>query len=168
MAAWSSCLWPVAVRGEELAVALSPRRTQQARTPGWPVSAKLCHAIFMTRSDSAFFTACRAALLYAHSPTPVTCSAALMRKTGAQFLHGPKFLKSMKNGTTAIGFPRPSERSRADVRHGTVELSDGLRRRAMADSLTTLAAALPPRRSGDGLPSRPHYYCARLPRGKRV
>jgi hypothetical protein len=42
-----------------------PRRTQQARTPGRPVRAKLGHAIFLARSDSAFFAACRAALEYA-------------------------------------------------------------------------------------------------------
>ena len=66
---WSSCLWPVAVRGEELAVAPSTHaETQQARTPGRPVRAKLCHAIFLARSDSAFFAACRAAWVYAPGP----------------------------------------------------------------------------------------------------
>ena len=45
--------------------ALSPRRIQQVRTPGWPVRAKLCHAIVLARSDSALFAACRVTLEYA-------------------------------------------------------------------------------------------------------
>ena len=60
-----------------------PRRTQQARTPGRPVRAKLGHAKFLVRSDSAFFAACRAAPGHApnsmgmHSPVkvaPPSCS----------------------------------------------------------------------------------------------
>ena len=51
-----------------------PRRTQQARTPGRPVRAQLCHASFLVRLDSAFFAACRAMLAYApaepYSPQP--------------------------------------------------------------------------------------------------
>ncbi len=44
------------------------RRTQQARTPRWPVRAKLGHAILLARSDSAFFEPCRAAIEYARAP----------------------------------------------------------------------------------------------------
>jgi hypothetical protein len=45
-----------------------PRWTQEARTPDRPVRAKLGHAIFLARSDSAFFVTCRVALEYAPAP----------------------------------------------------------------------------------------------------
>jgi hypothetical protein len=48
-----------------------PRQTREARTPGRPVRAQLCHALFLVRPDSALFAACRATPAYA----PIASSA---------------------------------------------------------------------------------------------
>ena len=50
MAVWSSCLWPVAVRGEELAVALSttPDSTSSNAWPARPRRARPLHSLRLT------------------------------------------------------------------------------------------------------------------------
>ena len=57
-----------------------PRRTHQARTPGRPVRLELCHALFLVRSDSAFFEACRAVF---------ACARRSVRHTANQRWHSP-------------------------------------------------------------------------------